>query len=1489
MDPFNNLCKEMQAKFQVVLEHIEQLQTIANSYRTKLPNLDLLIDSCLHRINSNITPQITMAIDSFLILTKQQENKLQLEPTIFYPRKTIADQLTKLEQSLNNNQNIVAKLMTDEDMLIEADETKLKLILNYLISNAIKFTPRGTITLSCDYKLDHQSKENILTFVVEDEGVGMTPDELDLVSKWFLQDSTGIDAESRTLTKVGVGLTVCKMLITLMGGIINVESTKQIGTKFTFSIKCNKRSALEGTHRLNNNNNYSLSKPQEQEHASISVNKPNRLNARYSADLMAFLSNSGDSGRLILNTDWNETNIGLIETWPQSLISSMSVCLKNPFPISIWWGPNFNLIYNDGYSQILGAKHPAVGKKGLKVWEEIEDSIGPAVRGALEGRASNFYKDGLLIMERNGFQEECYFIYTFCPIYDENMRVGGAFNIAVETTKSVLNTRRLQLLRGLGNANKSGEISQVFNYLSEVLADNLSDLPFTLMYLLDDAEEKLTLQFCTGVESGTNQSPQELSLGDEHKQSQWPAWRAINSNATVKIEELEGSIGILPGGVWPEPCRRAIVKPIMSDTKNSPVGVFIAGISPRLNYDNDYQSFIELVVNHIGKAIDTVRSYEAQRQRLEELAKIDQAKTLFFTNISHEFRTPLSLMLGPLADSLADDRNPLPGVQRNRQLMIQRNALRLLKLVNMILDFSRIEAGRAQVAFVPTDLEKLTRELCQLFSSLMVQSSLEYILEIQAINQPVYVDVDMWEKIVMNLVSNAYKFTLKGQITISLKQESHYVIFSVIDSGVGISEEELPNLFKRFHRIEGSQGRSFEGSGIGLAMIQELIKLHGGSIKVTSKLGEGTAFTVTLPLGSDHLSKDMIRQSSLVNEFSLSANGRAIVQEVTSWTDSTSMDNEVNDQNHDSNISSNNLSLPQQYQPYRILLADDNVDMRNYIKNILGKYWTVEAAADGEIAYSLACNNPPDLILSDIMMPRLDGFGLIKKIHANPVTKSIPIILLSARAGEESKVEGLGAGADDYLVKTSFSEKELLARVKNHLELGRLRARLEKEVEMKTLELRQLNAALYEFIDMICHEIRNPLHGITGSWELLSERIFSLEKFLHAIKLFNNEKNSADDNNNKDDDDDSNSVEKKSTDGFGDMVQYMNNIRECTTYQTRVMDEVVLLAKLYSNKFELSESQCHLIEELSRATKNLNDKARSKDVTIKSSSEPNFKMQLDTRCFNQIITTLLIHVIDIVKVGSTINIAHSINHTEEINMVRLTVCITSTNMDVNWKEFERLISLDQHSFSNRSFGSQYNNTGFSLAICNKLVTIMGGKSINVITGSQKEQNSDYSNNTVVGGFEFDIYCRVSTEKEKVLDNNQLPSQPKSLTHRALIVEDNHINQVLCRCLLKKQGYECDIANNGREALETYHPGKYDFIIMDVAMPELNGIEVTRRIRENESQNRVIHPVIIIGLSAYAQPEKILEAIGAGMNDYICKPATFDKLDAVVKKAAITYK
>jgi signal transduction histidine kinase len=988
----SHLCNEMLDKLQEILDHIEELKSIPRLHNADIPNPNL-IDHFVHLVDVNTTTlRAAINIENYATL---QDGITQLKPTPFNPQKMLADLTSIFKPGLNYDQHLITKLSRHDNILVETDEARLRLILNNLLCNAIKYTPRGTISLSFDYYLDSQSDLHTMTFVVEDEGVGITPEAREELSTWFLQDGNEYSSSSSSSAKTGFGLKVCKMIVKLLGGTINVESTKQTGTKFTFTIKCK-------ILKLSENIRYHSIEERAQITDIIRVNKVERPIAGYFADLTSFLANNGEIGHLILNTDWSKTDIGPIKAWPQSLISSLSICLKNPFPKSIWWGPNFTLLYNDGYKQILGAKHPAIGKQGFKIWEEIEESIGPAVRGALEGQSSKFYKDGLLVMERNGFQEECYFIYTYCPIYNENMRVGGVFNTAVETTKSVLSTRRLQLLRQLGNINRSDAISEVYNFLSEAMSAYLSDLPFTLMYLLDDNEKKkLTLTLSTGIKRGTVFSPKELIFTNQDKDIIWPLWTVIDDGTSIRIDDLAKRIGELPGGVWPESCRLAVAHPIISNTTNRPIGLFIAGISPRLNYDDDYKSFIELVVNHIGKAIDTVRVYEAQRQKLEELAKIDQAKTVFFTNISHEFRTPLTLMLGPLADSLNDMNNPLADAQRDRQLMIQRNALRLLKLVNMILDFSRIEAGRAQVTFVPTDVAKLTRELCQLFSPLMEESSLDYIIDITSLAQHVFVDVEMWEKILMNLISNAYKFTLKGHIIITLRQESNYVALSVADSGVGIPEEELPNVFKRFHRIEGSNGRSFEGSGIGLAMIQELIKLHGGTIEVKSKLGEGSTFTVKIPFGSAHLPRDKIHQQlSLHDKFSLSANSKAIVEEVTSWS---GIDNMEKSTNH------HGLLVPQ-CNTYRILLADDNLDMRNYIKNILIKHWGVETAVDGEEAYTFARNNPPDLILSDIMMPRLDGFGLIKKIRDNPLTKSIPIILLSARAGEESKIEGLGAG-----------------------------------------------------------------------------------------------------------------------------------------------------------------------------------------------------------------------------------------------------------------------------------------------------------------------------------------------------------------------------------------------------------------------------------------------------------------------------------------------
>jgi signal transduction histidine kinase len=233
----------------------------------------------------------------------------------------------------------------------------------------------------------------------------------------------------------------------------------------------------------------------------------------------------------------------------------------------------------------------------------------------------------------------------------------------------------------------------------------------------------------------------------------------------------------------------------------------------------------------------------------EALSELDRAKTAFFSNVSHEFRTPLTLMLSPIEDALFDTSSPLPPVQRERIEVVQRNGLRLLKLVNTLLDFSRIQAGRVQATYEPTDLSALTTELASVFRSLIEQAGMQLVVECSALPEAIYVDREIWEKIIFNLLSNAFKFTLAGKIIVRLQNRETDVELTIEDTGIGISPEELPYLFERFHRVKSSQGRSFEGSGIGLALVQELVKLHGGTVTATSVLGQGSCFKVTIPKG----------------------------------------------------------------------------------------------------------------------------------------------------------------------------------------------------------------------------------------------------------------------------------------------------------------------------------------------------------------------------------------------------------------------------------------------------------------------------------------------------------------------------------------------------------------------------------------------------------------------------------------------------------------
>ena len=755
-----------------------------------------------------------------------------------------------------------------------------------------------------------------------------------------------------------------------------------------------------------------------------------------------WLAGGGEMGELIRSMDWSKTPLGPLSDWPQSLRTSVSLCLSSTFPILVCWGPDDIQIYNDAYRPICGDLHPAsMGAQFKVIWASALPVVGAAFERAHQGEGA-YIKDQQMFLDRSGYLEEANMTFSFSPIRDESGAVGGIFHPITETTAQVLGARRTQGLReltaGLAATRTIGEIGEQLAVHAGRMA---ADIPFLLFYQLDAESGELRLCGASGLSEGCALAPKTTRIDD----ACWPFALSRQTHAVAQADDVAARLGELACGPYPDPPRSALVLPVSLPGQQELFGFVVAGVSVRRALDAEYRNFYERLGAAVNTAVGNVLAYEQEQRRAEELAKIDRAKTAFFSNVSHEFRTPLTLILGPLEDALADAADSMSAAQKKRIEVTHRNALRLLKLVNSLLDFSRIEAGRVQASYVPVNLAQLTLDLAGVFESAMAKGGLDYKVELQNLDRPVYVDRDMWEKIVFNLLSNAFKFTLEGGVTVSLSEHAGMARLSVQDTGTGIPEHELPRMFERFHRIEGAPGRTYEGTGIGLALIQELVRLHGGTIAVSSTFGEGTRFDVDLPFGEAHLPQDRILHAPDDME-DRQRMGSAFVEEALRWLPDAE-------------------AAPQEGQPApvdiagqarpRILIADDNNDMRAYLKALLEPHAEVRACADGQAAFELALADPPDLLVSDVMMPKLDGFGLIAKIRGHELLRLLPVMLLSARAGEEAKVEGLQAGADDYLVKP-FSANELLARVRTQVALGRERRQMERDARAREAHVRAL-------------------------------------------------------------------------------------------------------------------------------------------------------------------------------------------------------------------------------------------------------------------------------------------------------------------------------------------------------------------------------------------------------------------------------------------------
>jgi signal transduction histidine kinase/DNA-binding response OmpR family regulator len=1266
--------------------------------------------------------------------------------------------------------------------------------------------------------------------------------------------------------------------------------------------------------------------------------------------------------------DWTRTPLGPPARWPPNLKTAVSICLGSRHPIVIWWGREHLIqFYNDAYISFLGAaKHPqALGQSARECWREIFHIIEPMLEGVFATGNATWSEDFLYVIERNLPREEAYFTFTYGPILSPDAgTVEGIFCPCTETTEKCVGARRLETLRKLGvRSLEVATVAAACKRAAQSLADNPYDIPFAAIYRAD-SENEIELYASVGI-------------ADEDMQS-WPLREVVRSRST-KVVDLVARGQEISGHIWPEPAPKAMIIPLLSPAHDRVAGLTVLGVSPRLPVDSAYRAFLDLVSGHIGTAMASARAHEEERNRGDALAELDRAKTVFFSNVSHEFRTPLTLLLGPLEEALGSAELP-PRVAEPLELA-RRNSLRLLKLVNSLLEFSRIEAGRVQASFEPMDLAALTRDLASTFRSAIERAGLGFNVECADFGEPVHVDRHMWEKIVLNLLSNAFKFTLRGSITVRLRNDAGCAVLEVADTGAGIPEREVPHLFERFHRVEGIVGRSQEGSGIGLALVRDLVELHGGSLEVSSRVGEGSTFSVRVPLGVKHLPPERIVPPQ-ANQ-ALSAGTEAFVQEALSWTQNATESSPLLP-----NADASRSVAEQSYadtRGARILLADDNADMRAYVRGLLAHDYTVESVADGEQALGAARRQRPDLVLTDIMMPRLDGLELLKALRADESLRDVPIILLSARAGEEARVEGLAAGVDDYLVKP-FTARELQARVGASLMLARLRRefnqslaadlnaigrlyevgslcaradsefesclralleaaiaitganggnlqlldrdtgkleiavhrgfeqpfldffarvhageasvcgaamqsvervvvedvtrselfagqasldvllaagvravqstpllssagqvlgmvsthfsrphrpneralrfmdllarqaadylerkRVENALESSREQLRQGDRLKDEFLAMLAHELRNPLAPIGNAIEILT-REFATDSRAQ---------------------------------GFMDMI------RRQVIQLTRLVDDLLDVARITQGRIQLRRRPVDLSSVITQAVETVEpqllDKQHRMSVAI-SSSVPLY-VNGDFARLVQCVGNVLSNAVKYTDPHGEISVR------ARVEDAVIVIEVSDTGVGISPELLSRIFDLFVQS--DRTLDRSQGGLGIGLAVVKRLVQMHGGE-IHVRSAGLGH------------GSTFEVRLpRIDLPEVLPEEVEQLQTTPR----RVLIVDDNVDAADSLAMLLSAEGHETAVVYRGRDALDRVPAFRPDIVLLDIGLPEMDGYEVARRLRERSDMKGVR----LVALTGYGQADDRQRGQAAGFEDYLVKPVELSAL------------
>ncbi|HKI01054.1 MAG TPA: ATP-binding protein, partial [Thermoanaerobaculia bacterium] len=696
-------------------------------------------------------------------------------------------------------------------------------------------------------------------------------------------------------------------------------------------------------------------------------------------------------------------------------------------------------------------------------------------------------------------------------------------------------------------------------------------------------------------------------------------------------------------------------------------------------------------------------------------------------------------------------------------------------------------------------------------------AGLRFELDVETLGEPVFVDPEMWEKIVFNLLSNALKFTFEGGIEVALHRRDGQAVLTVRDTGIGVAAEQLPLLFDRFHRVADARSRTHEGTGIGLSLVQELVTMHGGTVSVSSitdprtdeGTGQGTTFTVALPLGAAHLPQDRIAAPRGLS--STATGAEPFVQEALRWS-----------------LNAVPGRAPKEPTAARILLADDNADMRDYITRLLRDHWTVEAVNDGAAALARARQSPPDLILSDIMMPGMDGYQLLQALRADELTRGIPVIFLSARAGEEERIEGLSAGADDYLTKP-FSVRELLARVGAHLEISRLRNEAErgrKLLEQLLVREREAraeaevaNRSKDEFLAMLGHELRNPLAPIVTALQLMRLR-------------------------------------------GGETLQRERTIIERQVqHLIRLVDDLLDISRVTRGKIELKRERVELCEIVAKAIEMASPLIEQRQHSLSVDlPRHGLAVEADVGRMAQVVANLLNNAAKYTEPQGRIAIRAAVEGDQVVLRVR------DRGIGLSAEILPRVFDLfvQERQAIDRAQGG----LGLGLAIVRTLVELHGG------TVEARSEGHGKGSELIVR------LAAARAGDGSVTEDGAGPEQeaaPRPDALRILVVDDNADAAELLAMSVRMMGHVAQVAHDGPTGLRIAADFQPDVALLDIGLPVMDGYELARHLRALPG----LGSVRLVAVTGYSQEADRRHAQAAGFEHHLVKPIRIEQLQDVL--------